>query len=58
MLQESGLEDGFIGSSLYGSSSTMALLQGKSYKEGNLRTQIDYGGATAFEMGGILPMSK
>ena len=34
MLQESGLEDGFIGSSLYGSSSTMALLQGKSYRKG------------------------
>ena len=34
MLQESGLEDGFIESSLYGSSSTMALLQGKSYSKG------------------------
>ncbi|CAH3124025.1 unnamed protein product [Porites lobata] len=32
--QSSGLEDGFIRSSLYGSSSTMALLQGKSYRKG------------------------
>ena len=34
MLQESGLEDVFIESGLYGSSSAMALLQGKSYNKG------------------------
>ena len=34
MFQESGLEDVFIESGLYGSSSTMALLQGKSYNRG------------------------
>ena len=34
MFQESGLEDVFIESGLYGSSSTMALLQGKSYNKG------------------------
>ena len=34
LFQESGLEDVFIESGLYGSSSTMALLQGKSYNRG------------------------
>ena len=34
MFQESGLENVFIESGLYGSSSTMALLQGKSYNRG------------------------
>lgn len=34
MFQESGLEDVFIESGFYGSSSTMALLQGKSYNCG------------------------
>ena len=34
MFQESGLEDVFIESGLYGSSSTMALLRGKSYNRG------------------------
>ena len=34
MFQESGLEDVFIESGLYGSSSAMALLQGKSYNKG------------------------
>ena len=34
MFQDSGLEDVFIESGLYGSSSTMALLYGKSYNRG------------------------
>lgn len=34
MFQESGLKDVFIESGLYGSNSTMALLQGKSYNRG------------------------
>ena len=34
MLQESGLEDVSIESGRYGTSSTMALLQGKSYNRG------------------------
>ena len=40
MFQESGLEDVSIESGLYRSSSTMALLQGKSYNRGMIMEKL------------------
>ena len=53
MFQESGLEDVFIVWPLR-IELCFGTIAGKIVQQGNYRTQIDYGGASAFEMGRIL----